>query len=198
MIEPTLASLDELGSDEELAAAAREERATAPPDPWAEPEGRDETRSVTVRLTPSGRVTDVAISNWWREELSPSQLGDAVIDAYRGAVTQAVSTMAARLPEDAPRPAYPPVRPIEPGLDYDDWFTEIQRSSERTAENLERIERLRREGSGERVFTGPAGIVRLHALGGTVTAAEIDVHAALQESPSTVAADALAAFRAVR
>ncbi|MEV6491107.1 hypothetical protein AB0M20_21220 [Actinoplanes sp. NPDC051633] len=197
MFEPTLASLDELGSDEELAAAAREER-TAWPDPSAEPEGRDETRSVTVRLSPGGRVTDVAISQWWRDELSPSALGDAVVDAYRGAVAQAVSTMAARLPQDAPLPSVSPVRPIEPGLDYDDWFTEIRRSGERAQENLERVHRLRREGAPSSVVSGPAGIVRLHAQGGTVTAAEIDVHAAMQESPSTVAADALAAFQAIR
>ena len=48
------------------------------------------------------------------------------------------------------------------------------------------------------MVVGSAGIVRLHVTGGTVTAAEIDVLAALQESPATVAADARAAFQAIR
>jgi len=196
MTEPTLVSLDVLGAGDDP-AAARAAAQAAPPDPWAEVEGRDASRSVTVRLTPSGRVADVAISDWWREELSPGRLGDAVVDAYRGAVTRSAAAMAARPPADPPRPAYPLVRPIEPGLDHDDWLAEIRRANQRAADELDRARRLLREQAGERVVPGPAGIVRLHTRGGVVTTAEIDVHAALQESPAVVAADALAAFQAI-
>jgi hypothetical protein len=92
----------------------------------------------------------------------------------------------------------PEVEPIPPGLDDASWFEEIRRANDRTAATLERADELSRRGPEERVISGSAGIVRLHVTGGTVTAAEIDVHAALQESPATVAADARAAFQAIR
>jgi hypothetical protein len=198
MTEPMLVSLDVLGTDEELSAAARAAREAGPQDPHAEAEGRDRTRAVTVRMGPSGRVDDVRISNWWRDDLSPSELPEALVDAYRDAVGRTVSAMAGRLPEGAPAPGHAPVQPLDPELDDAEWFEAIRRSNDRTEENLERADRIGREGPPTRVVSGPAGIVRLHSSGGTVTAAEIDVHAALQESPSALAADALAAFQAVR
>lgn len=182
-----LDSLDYLGSDEELKAAADAA------DPPGEAEGRDATHSVTVRMDPSARVEDVVISPWWRSDLSAGELPGALIEAYGNALAQAV-----RVPERRSSPGRRRIRPIDSGLDGRDWFEEIRRANERTADNLEQAARLELRRPAERVVTGPAGIVRLVVTAGVVTAAEIDVHAAMQESPATVAADAREAFGAVR
>jgi hypothetical protein len=198
MTEPMLPSLDVLGSDEELAEAARAQRDAAPAHPPGDAEGRDASRAVTVRMEPTGRVGDVVISNWWRDDLSPSDLSGALVEAYQDALGQTLSRTVVTVPEGPPAGAVPLVEPIESGLDDVAWFEEIRRSNDRAASYLERADELGRTGVAERVVTGGAGIVRLHVTGGTVTAAEIDVHAALQETPATVAADARAAFQAIR
>ena len=189
-----LVSLDVLGSDDELrAAAASEQRAPE----GAEAEGRDASRAVTVRVDARGRVTDVLISNWWRDDLTPSGLQEAVLTAYRDGVGKATARLTPPLVEEV-TPSDGTAEPDDfEGDDYD-WYLSIQRRLDQTAEALAQSgERLTEMPADERVITAPAGLVRLVLSGGVVAEVQIDARAALEEPPNRLAADALAAFQTI-
>lgn len=86
-----LVSLDVLGSDHELQVVARDASSRVGVD--GEVEGRDATRAVVVRIDRRGRVSDVLISAWWRDDLTPSGLQEAVLSAYRAALVQAAAAI---------------------------------------------------------------------------------------------------------
>ncbi|GGQ87287.1 YbaB/EbfC family nucleoid-associated protein [Couchioplanes azureus] len=197
MSSPELVSLDVLGSDEELRAAAADH--TVPgAGAGAEPEveGRDPTRAVVVRMDRRGRVTDVLISAWWRDELTPSGLQDAVLSAYRAALVDAAASIdPTSVVDQAPvRVRQPAEEPSEP--DDRAWFENLRRRLDRIEDTLDSSRRLAQGQITERVVAGPAGLVRLIVSGFTISQVQIDTPAALQESPNRLAADALAAFHA--
>ena len=145
---------------------------------------------VDVVVGGRGEVVDVRISEWWRDELTPSGLADAILDAYRAAVTEAIT-------RPDPGPASD-VRPMEE-LDWGDdraWREGVRRRLDRAAETLDEIHRLR-SGQAGRTVGGPDGIVRLELAGRTVSRVELDTYAALENTPGRIAADALAAFREI-
>jgi hypothetical protein len=193
-----LVSLDVLGSDDELRAAARTRPDAANRD--AEAEGRDASRAVTVRIDRAGHVSDVLISNWWRDNLMPSELQAALLEAYQAASRQAASLIN---PRDTARVSsatafdLPPNEPV----DQDDasWLEDLRHRLGRVQDTLERSDRLLHGSAApiERVVSGPAGLVQLILHGRIVAQIRIDVHAAMQESPNRLAADALAAFQAI-
>jgi DNA-binding protein YbaB len=189
-----LVSLDVLGSDEELrAAAAREQRSPG----GAEAEGRDPSRAVTIRVDGRGRVADVLISNWWRDDLTPSGLQEAVLSAYRDGLAQATAQLAPQPAEEA-TPTGGPAEPDDHEGDDHGWFLGIRRRLDRTEEALAQSgERLAQAQGPARVISGPAGLVRLVLTGGIVSEVQIDARAALEESPNRLAADALAAFQTI-
>jgi hypothetical protein len=190
-----LVSLDVLGSDEELRAAARDEPATDD----TEAEGRDASRAVVVRVDRRGQVSDVLISTWWRDDLAPSALSEALLTAYRAALDQATARIA---PDGSDAESSGDV-PAVPDDDYDgdddyDWFLNLRRRLDRTEDALVRSgERLTGTGETERVISGPDGLVRLVVTGRVVSEVLIDARSAMQESPNRLAADALAAFRTI-
>jgi len=193
-----LVSLDVLGSDEELRAAARDERRAEAADADADAEGRDASRAVTVRVDRRGQISAVLISAWWRDDLTPSGLQEALLTAYRAAIAQATARIAPHGPD---RPA-PAGAPATPGDDYagDDygWFSSIRRRLDQTDEALVHSgERLTQPHGADRVIAGPDGLVRLVLSGRVVSQVLIDAGAAMQESPHRLAADALAAFQTI-
>jgi DNA-binding protein YbaB len=191
-----LVSLDVLGSDEELRAAARQ--AALHIRAGSKAEGRDATRAVVVRIDERGQVSDVLISAWWRDELTPSGLQEAVLTAYQAALGQATATIdPAALNGPRSTPVLPSDDDTEPDDDRD-WFDQVRRRLDRTDERLHHASRLLSDvRPAERVVSGPAGLVRLVLSGSTVSQVQIDTHAAMQESPNRLAADALAAFHAI-
>ncbi|GGQ83137.1 hypothetical protein [Couchioplanes azureus] len=191
-----LVSLDVLGSDEELRAAAAR-RTVLDADAEPEVEGRDPTRAVVVRMDRRGRVTDVLISAWWRDELTPSGLQDAALSAYRAALVDAAARIDPTSVSDQSSGRVPP--PAEELHDGDDaaWFESLRRRLDRIDDTLNSSHRLAEGQVTQRVVTGPAGLVRLVVSGFTISQVQIDTLAALQESPTRLAADALAAFHAV-
>lgn len=192
-----LVSLEVFGPDEELRAKSTTGVAGRQAD--ADAEGRDATRAVTVRLDPRGRVSDVLISNWWRDELTPSDLQEAVLSAYRAALGRAAANIHPEAVGGRPFTSVPPPPDMPDELDDLTWFHDVQRRLDRTEEALEQSSRqLRDDDTNERVVSGPDGLVRLVTTGGTVSQVQIDTHAALRESSNRLAADALAAFQAVR
>lgn len=191
-----LVSLDVLGSDEELRAAARAEAPAADLD--TEAEGRDYSRAVTVRVDHRGQVTDLLISTWWRDDLTPSGLQEALLTAYRAALAQATSRIA---PAGSGRASSLDV-PEAPDDDYDGddygWLLSVRRRLDRTQEALAHSgERLTLPQDSERVISGPAGLVRLVVTGRVVSEVLIDAGTAMQESPNRLAADALAALQTI-
>jgi hypothetical protein len=191
-----LVSLDVLGSDEELLAAARDEPATD--DTEAEAEGRDASRAVVVRVDRRGQVSDVLISTWWRDDLTPSALPGALLAAYRAALDQAT----ARIALHRPGAGSPGDVPAVPDDDYDGddygWFLNVRRRLDGTEDALMRSgEHLTRTEDTERVISGPDGLVRLVVTGRVVAEVLIDARSALQESPNRLAADALAALKTI-
>jgi hypothetical protein len=199
---PELMSLDVLGTDEELRAAERDEAgsgSTVGFDGRREAEGRDGSRAVTVRMDRSGRVSEVLISNWWRDDLLPSGLGDALLAAYQAAVARAAAAVVSSIPDPAPPTGHN--SPSEaPAVIEDDvaWLDDVRRRLDRVQDDLEQVSRLRRNRPAERVVSGPAGYVHLLLLGDSVSQVRVDVHVALRNSPNRLAVDALAAFQAIR
>jgi hypothetical protein len=192
-----LASLDVLGSDEELRAAARAERPAPGPDADVDAEGRDASRTVAVRVDRRGHVSDVLISAWWRDDLTPAELPEAVLTAYRAALARATAHLAPDDPAGA-SPADAEAAPEDYDGDDHGWFLDVRRRLDRTEEALVRSgERLTRPSDAERVVSGPDGLVRLVLTGTVVSEVQIDVRAALRESSNRLAADALAAFQAI-
>jgi hypothetical protein len=190
-----LVSLEVLGSDDELRARPVEHDAARSD---ADAEGRDDSRAVTVRIDRAGRVSDVLISNWWRDDLTPSGLQAALLEAYRSAYRQAASLVGPD-PAAGPSPATMPAVPPDEPEDEDDarWLADLRRRLGRVQDTLQRSDRLLHDPTtqAERVVSGPVGLVRLVLQGRTVSEVRIDTHAALRESPSRLAADALAAFQ---
>jgi len=196
-----LVSLDVLGTDEELRAASRAEAAgRSGGDFDDEAEGRDESRAVTVRIDRAGRVSDVLISTWWRDDLSPSGLGAALLAAYRSALTRAAAAVGDRIPDAAGARAWPVgyAGPTEMIDDDAAWLEDVRHRLDRVQDNLDRVDRLRRDGPIERTVSGPAGYVQVTVRGEVVSQVQVDAHAAMRESANRLAADALDAFRAVR
>jgi DNA-binding protein YbaB len=192
-----LVSLDVLGSDEQLRAATRNTPADRPADPHADMQGQDPAGAVTVRATVQGQVLDVLISTWWRDNLTPSQLPDAVLAAYRQAITRAAAHMTPPPTVARPQAQAAPL-PDEPDDDAA-WFDDVRRRLDRTGETLDRSRRLLdARVAVERVVSGPAGLVRLVVVTGTTVArVEINPQAALRETANRLSADALAAFQAL-
>ncbi|MFI5491899.1 hypothetical protein [Actinoplanes sp. NPDC051859] len=196
MSSPELVSLEVLGSDEELRAAAADHTASGTA-AAREVEGRDPTRSVVVRMDHRGRVTDVLISAWWRDELTPTGLQDAVLTAYRAALVDAAAGIdpASTVYRAAVRVPQPAEEPDEP--DDRAWFENVRRRLDRTDDTLDSSRRLAQGQVTDQVVAGPAGLVRLIFSGFSILQVQIDTLAAVQESPNRLAADALAAFHAV-
>jgi hypothetical protein len=193
---PELVSLDVLGSDEDLQAAARDDGSVDGSD--SEAEGRDASRAVAVRVDRRGRVSDVLISTWWRDELSPSGLQEALLGAYQAALGKATARIAPHT-SDTPLSADVPATSDE-DYDGDDhgWLLSVRRRLDQSEEALTRsAERLTRTPGAERVISGPDGLVRLVLTGPVVSGVLIDARTALQESPNRLAADALAAFQSI-
>jgi DNA-binding protein YbaB len=191
-----LVSLDVLGSDEDLQAAARDDRPAG--GSAAEAEGRDAAGAVAVRVDGRGQVSDVLISNWWRDELTPSGLREALLSAYRAALGRAAAGITPRASGGASS-LDAPTAPDD-GYDGDDhgWLMSVRRRLDQTEEALARSgERLTRTPTGERVISGPDGLVRLILTGHMVSEVLIDAGTAVQESPNRLAADALAAFQSI-
>jgi hypothetical protein len=191
-----LVSPEVLGSDEELRAAARQ--APAQPAPEDEAEGRDPARAVVVRVDRRGQVTDVLISAWWRDDLTPAGLQAAVLSAYQAALARATAGIHAPAAGGAPvgEPAGSPDDDYE-GDDYS-WLVSVRRRLDRAEEALAHSGELLHEGTApQRMISGPAGLVRLVLTGQTVAEVLIDARTALQESPNRLAADALAAFQSI-
>ncbi len=193
-----LASLDVLGPDEQLRAAARAEGGASNGD--AQVEGRDASRAVTVRIDATGRVSDVLISNWWRDDLTPSGLQDALLAAYQAAAAHAATIVNHTIAAGAPSATVFDLPTDEP-VDEDDvrWLEGLRRRLGQVQETLDRSDRLLHttHTGPEREVSGPAGLVRLVLHGRTVAQVCIDVQAAVRESPNRLAADALAAFQAI-
>ena len=190
-----LVSLDVLGSDEELLAAARDDPATDD----TEAEGRDASRAVVVRVDRRGQVSDVLISTWWRDDLTPSALPGALLAAYRAALDQATARLALHRPGSGSSGDVPAV-PDDDDYDGDDhgWFLNVRRRLDRTEDALMSSgEHLTRTEETERVISGPDGLVRLVVTGRVVAEVLIDARSALQESPNRIAADALAALQTI-
>lgn len=197
MTYPEFVSLEVLGSDAELSALSRAARGRPSPAGSEQAEGRDDTRAVTVRMDRTGRVTDVSISATWRDVLSPSGLSDALLSAYRAALTRAASALGDDLPRPHRREDPPPV--TDTALDSGDaeWLDDVRWRLDRAQYTLDRAEQQRRSGATPRIVAGPEELVRLHVSGDTVTRVEIDVRAASRGSAGGIAADAVAAFRAI-
>jgi DNA-binding protein YbaB len=191
-----LVSLDVLGSDEALRAAAQVRQPTPAVD--AEAEGRDASRAVAVRVDRQGQVSDVLISTWWRDDLTPAGLQEALLSAYQAALTQATARIAPSASQGTPVVDVP-VTPDDAyeGDDYG-WLLSIRRRLDQAEEALAHsAERLTRTRDAERVVSGPAGLVRLTLSGRAVSEVLIDARTAMQESPNRLAADALAAFQSI-
>ena len=192
-----LVSLDVLGSEDQLqAAAAREDRSAGSPD--SEAEGRDAYRAVIVCVDRRGRVSDVLISTWWPDELTPSGLQDALLSAYQAALGQATARIAPRASDST---SFIDV-PATPGGDDDEddygWLSSVRRRLDRSEEMLVSSgERLARSQGTERLISGPGGLVRLVLTGPVVSGVLIDAATAMQESSNRLAADALAAFQSI-
>lgn len=186
MGEDELAPPDVLGSDDDLRSLP--ERVGS----GAEAEGRDPQGVVAVCMRADGRVADVRIDTWWRELLTPSQLQDAVLTAYR----QAVAMTVAAAPRGASAGAAPSEEP-EPVEGDAAWLDDIRRRLDRTEQTLEHTAALRSgTAGGERVVTGPNGWVTLILNGPAVAGVRIDTRAAMHETPGRLAADILAALQA--
>jgi hypothetical protein len=192
-----LVSLDVLGSDEELqAAAARDDRSLD--SPGSEAEGRDASRAVAVRVDRRGQVYDVLISTWWRDELTPSGLQEALLSAYQAALGRATARIGPHT-SDTPSSADVPAT-SDDDYDGDDygWLLSVRRRLDRSEEVLARSgERLSQTQGVERVISGPDGLVRLVLTGHLVSGVLIDARTAMQESPNRLAADALAVFQSI-
>ncbi|WP_435125075.1 hypothetical protein [Micromonospora tulbaghiae] len=122
-----MANLDFLGDDDTLrtnaAHAADEFASLSAPRLHS---GQDRTASVSLLLTSAGQVEDVTISRDWRRQAGVTRIGEAVYEAYTGALGSLLEAIAVEeLPRDQPAPARPAQRPAtstEPELDEDLWL----------------------------------------------------------------------------
>lgn len=191
-----LASPAVLGSDEDLRSRARQTPAEA--DPADKAEGLDDSRAVAVRVDHRGQVTDVRISAWWRDDLTPAGLQDAVLTAYRAALDRATARIQPRAADGTSPAGLPAASPDEHEGDDLGWLLSVRRRLDETEQALARSGDLLHEGQGTpRVISGPDGLVRLVLAGRTVSEVRIDAGAALRESPGRLAGDALAAFQSI-
>lgn len=192
-----LVSLDVLGSEEQLrAAAVREDRSADSPD--SEAEGRDASRAVVVCVDRRGRVSDVLISSWWRDALTPSGLQDALLSAYQAALGEATARIVPRASDSTSFIDVPASPDGDDGGDDYGWLLSVRRRLDQSEEMLVSSgERLSRSPGTERLISGPGGLVRLVLNGPLVSGVLIDAATAMQESPNRLAADALAAFQSI-
>jgi hypothetical protein len=86
-------------------AAALADRLATAEAAAADASGRDPAEQVRVVLTPAGRVRSVEVRAGWRAEVAPSDLGSAVLAAYRDACDRRVETWAAEISRGKDHPS---------------------------------------------------------------------------------------------
>lgn len=201
-----LARLDALGDPDEVRRQAEEALRGADPDPrpGAHQEGADATNSVWVTVDVAGNVIDVSISRRWSERLPGQRLGAAVLQAYSQAHEKRVAAAALaalRGPVDGST-ADDSVEPYDPHMpDISDprWLGWVWQSLGEAGLRLDRLAAARpADGPGERTIAGPGGYVQVEAAGTAVTGVRVDAVGVAERQPDLVAADARAAFAAVR
>ncbi|ADL45312.1 hypothetical protein Micau_1759 [Micromonospora aurantiaca ATCC 27029] len=174
----SLANLDFLGDDDTLrtnAAHAVDEFASRSAPRLHS--GQDRTASVSLLLTRAGQVDDVTISRDWRRQAGVTRIGDAVYEAYTGALRSHLEAIALEeLQRDQPapaRPAQPPATSTEPELDDDLW---LQRTWGALHHNDAELARLTHapEQPEQRTISSPHGCLTLHLRGPGITAITAD------------------------
>lgn len=174
---------------------------TFDPRPGAAQEGADGTDSVWVSFNAAGTVIDVSISGSWSRRLEPSQLGDAIFEAYGRAGAKVAA--ARRAGGESPGLTADHDGIFERGPDLDDpgWLGWVQETVGALAMRLDELERMdvtaadpsASPGTGRDV-AGPQGFVRVRLSAGAVTGVLVDAPGYAVNAPDVVAQDALGAL----
>ena len=174
----SLANLDFLGDDDALrtnAAQAVDEFASRSAPRLHS--GQDRTASVSLLLTRAGQVEDVTISRDWRRQAGVTRIGDAVYEAYTGALGSLLETIAVEeLQRDQPalaRPAQPPATSTEPELDQALWLQRTWGALHHIDADLARLSHAP-EQPEQRTISSPHGCLTLHLRGAGITAITSD------------------------
>lgn len=199
-----LARLDGLGDPQTLRSRAEEAMARLEPDlrTGTQQQGGDASDSVWVTVGADGAVVDVSISRAWPRRLAPERLGDAVLEAYRQAEQKRALALA-RAGGPGARPggpgAAPRHEPPAPDVTDERWLDWVWQRLDDARQRLDRLASAPVPAAEpERTVPGPAGHVRLRAVGATVSAVLVDSIRLAERDPDAVAGDLRAAFAEVR
>lgn len=200
-----LRSLDFLGDEQELRAAALADLAAAGGRNYRAPrheEAADSTNSVRVAVDQKGSVTDVNFRSDWRSELVPQRLGTALLEAHKNATSAMMNALAlASLAEeeraaadgddDEPRESTPLPEAPEPGI------AEIWRMLSDVEDMMYRAEKLSRQAPADRVRTvySPYGHFHGTCDGRTLTSITAELTLVQQADSEQLRSAALELFR---
>ncbi|MFG2062706.1 hypothetical protein ACGFIK_14945 [Micromonospora sp. NPDC048871] len=199
----SLATLDSLGSDEELreqvTLALRRAESDRRPSTHS---GQDPTGAITVVVDSAGQVEDVTVTRDWRSRVGVSGAPEALFTAYTTAVQAAVETVALRqLRADSNEAARPQpnntgeaASTSEVGPDDEQWLRQTWQTLHDLDIELEGLARPPQMVSEQEVAS-PSGVLTLRMRDGGVVSIVGDVRRIAQLDAAALRYEAHALFR---
>ena len=181
------------GFEDEDPATRTPDRHAPAPGPGAY-SGVDDSGAVTVAVDGAGLVADVTVTRNWRDLVTPSELGHALLTAANNAILELVAAEVGRMDLDSIEvPTAPPVpRPMD-----ESTLTELADLLNRAGRDLDTYRgQVESVVNATATAAGPNGKVTVSLASGRVTEVTADPRWASHVRYTEIRSEALGAFHA--